>query len=1042
MSLYRWTALVVALVCSGSGLAMPRPPGPPLPERQLTTWRFDDAAWVARPTSNALAARHLALAESWSGYALDTSGEQSSLLALPLFSSTGKPHVTANAGTVRFWFAPAWSSKSAGGSGPGEWARLFEVSNPSDEQQKFWITLAIDPTGSILTLASKAEHGPPVYLQAAVQWQAGQWHQVHAVYSPTNTLLVVDGALAAATENGIAWPGAAQWPELAFSLGSGLDGEDIARGQFEELTTFAFPLSLEYMAWHYGQYAGVAAMGPVTEQERIAARQQRSESELTFAATSSSEPPPAPGPGGGGGGGGVTFPPPPPGLKLTRPMLAGVSLATTLAEADTNSAYDIFQKLGLQPTNTWSRVAMGDIGQTNFTLNVPSTNHAFFIAAAVVDSDFDGLPDAYEELILGTSPLSPDTNGDGVPDGNADRDGNGLPDYVDYNGLTRAVIYATRTNAFEGGQAGEITVRLPSSAPTNNTRVVLHLGGRADYDGDYWLAKLDGTRVTNDLFFVIGEREIRLQVHVNNDTVQASFPRKVSVALAESANYQLDPQRADVTLVDNDLPAVTVFANDHKAGEPNLAATLVANPGAFILRRDGMLTNALTVNFSVSGSATGGIDYTNFTSPIVMPIGSNVVTIPVNPIHDTNYEGDENVIVTLQSSASYSVDPVALSATVTIADNDLPLVYFVGTDLVATEYDSLKAATVTLRRTGNNSRPLTVPLSISGSATTNDYQALNPRSVTFAAGASNAVINVRPLSDPLEEQVETVILTLKGGRGYAIGSSNMVTVVIDDNYPTRYERLQLKQSAIYDPLVGVDAPFVGEIRRWGRSSAAINFGFIVHTNTAQGAKPTSFYRVTGDVSGTNLVFPAFATKARLNLSAPMGVPRFAGGVDILFPSLTIEVWSAFYQPTWQYMKFSVVETNAVEGGSTVGRFRVSRNVTAPTAISESIEVTGQARPAGFTNSDHTLPGTFFMTLASNAYSADVTFTAGTDSVMEGWESIVFTPVLGNVEIVFDYGARFMLSRARTSPIPNCSRRAMPTWTVCPIVGNWPTASTL
>ena len=70
---------------------------------------------------------------------------------------------------------------------------------------------------------------------------------------------------------------------------------------------------------------------------------------------------------------------------------------------------------------------------------------------------------------------------------------------------------------------------------------------------------------------------------------------------------------------------------------------------------------------------------------MVIPASNSVVTIPINPIHDTNYEGNENVIMTLQGSTSYVVDPETPNGTVTIADNDLPLVYFVGTDLIATE---------------------------------------------------------------------------------------------------------------------------------------------------------------------------------------------------------------------------------------------------------------------------------------------------------------------------------------------------------------------
>lgn len=1006
----RRAAIVLAAICCAFtavnlSIAKPRPAWPPLPEKLLRNWRFDDPNWITRPTSNALAAENLLLAESWSGYALDMPGGQSSLLLLPLLSGTSKPNLAPNAGTIRFWFSPYWMSVSAGGTGPGDWVRLVEIGNPADPLETFWITLALDPTGNLLTLAAKSDGQPLLYLQAAAaQWQPDAWHQIAIVYSSTNTLLVVDGAIAAATETPLPWPASAEWPQLAFAFGSALDGQDIARGQLEELTTFAFPLSIEYLAWHYQQFAPIATLGPISD-----------ESGTVMMTAMDAPPVPGDGSGGGSSGGGVTNPPSPPGLKLTKPIISGAVLATTLAEADTNNAYDIFQKLGLQPSNTWSRVAVGDIGQTNFSLVVPSTNHAFYMAAAVVDSDFDGLPDPFEELVLRTSPLSADSDGDGILDGNEDANLNGLPDYVDYNGLTRAIVYTTRANAYEGGQAGEVTLRLPSSAPTNNTKVTLHLGGNTDYDGDYWLAKPDGTRVTNDVFFVIGERDIRLQVHASNDTAQAVAPRRVSISLDSSANYQLDPQRADVTLIDNDLPLVSLVAPDAKAGEPS--GTNV-NPGMFVIRREGVTTNALTILLSISGSATAGTDYTNFTSPVVLPIGSNFVTIPINPIHDTNYEGDENVILTLQTSAAYVIDTTADSATVALADNDLPLVYFVGTDLVATEYNNLKAATVTLRRTGNTSQSLTVPLALSGTASNGvDHQFLT-NSFTFAAGASDVTFNVRPLADTVEEAAESVNLVIKGSLAYNIGPSNAVTVFVDDSYDTRYVVLlpMLKQSASYDPALGVDSPALIDIYRYGRSLQAVNLPFTVKTNTPTGAKPTTFYRVYGDVSGTNAVFASFATRARLNFTAPIAVSQGSYGVDVQLPTIPGEfgtyVYSVFYQPAWQALSFSIIETNVVEGGSVQGRVRVSRKTTGPVSMTVGIRVAGQATAAV----DHTLGSELYITLPANALSADATFTASTDTAVEGWESIVFSPMHYDVEIGFDPRSYMGFIR-ETSPAP-------------------------
>jgi hypothetical protein len=80
---------------------------------------------------------------------------------------------------------------------------------------------------------------------------------------------------------------------------------------------------------------------------------------------------------GEGEGGGMAMMSGGSGFRLKIPTLSGQSLSTSLIEADTNSAYDIFQKLVLQPNVKWLRVAGGGIGQTNFSLSVPSTNTAF-----------------------------------------------------------------------------------------------------------------------------------------------------------------------------------------------------------------------------------------------------------------------------------------------------------------------------------------------------------------------------------------------------------------------------------------------------------------------------------------------------------------------------------------------------------------------------------------------------------------------------------------------------------------------------------------
>ena len=76
------------------------------------------------------------------------------------------------------------------------------------------------------------------------------------------------------------------------------------------------------------------------------------------------------------------------------------------------------------------------------------------------------------------------------------------------------------------------------------------------------------------------------------------------------------------------------------------------------------------MNYTVGGTASGGTDYTTIPTSVVIPAGSTSATITVTPIDDTVSEGNETVVVTLSSSASYTVGSPS-AATVTIADNDV-----------------------------------------------------------------------------------------------------------------------------------------------------------------------------------------------------------------------------------------------------------------------------------------------------------------------------------------------------------------------------------
>ena len=90
-------------------------------------------------------------------------------------------------------------------------------------------------------------------------------------------------------------------------------------------------------------------------------------------------------------------------------------------------------------------------------------------------------------------------------------------------------------------------------------------------------------------------------------------------------------------------------------------------PAGVTVTRTGDTTNALTVNFTVGGTATAGTDYGAIGTSVLIPGGASSETITITPIADTLNEGSETVILTLASGSGYSVGNPS-TATVTIAN--------------------------------------------------------------------------------------------------------------------------------------------------------------------------------------------------------------------------------------------------------------------------------------------------------------------------------------------------------------------------------------
>ena len=80
--------------------------------------------------------------------------------------------------------------------------------------------------------------------------------------------------------------------------------------------------------------------------------------------------------------------------------------------------------------------------------------------------------------------------------------------------------------------------------------------------------------------------------------------------------------------------------------------------------------------------------------------------------------------------------------------------------------EGFSISTLTFRRRGPVSQPLTVALQISGSATNGVDCTMIPTNVTFAAGSATAEVSIEPLTDGQTEGAEILQLQIVSGTGY------------------------------------------------------------------------------------------------------------------------------------------------------------------------------------------------------------------------------------------------------------------------------------
>ena len=335
-------------------------------------------------------------------------------------------------------------------------------------------------------------------------------------------------------------------------------------------------------------------------------------------------------------------------------------------------------------------------------------------------------------------------------------------------------VNATTPNATEGGANGAFTVTR-TGATTNALTVKFSISGTAANGVRY-------TALGTNVVIPIGQSSATLTVATINNAAQQPT-ETVVLTLVTNAAYNLgSPASATVNILDDDsppLPVVSVLASNPNAAEPNVA-------GAFQFTRTGSTTNALTIYFNLSGTATVGVDYANPGTNLVIAIGQTNATLAITPLDDALVEGTETVTLALNASTNYAFGVTTID-TVNLADNDtvnsnLPNVTVTAGDATAAESSgAASTGTITITRDGSTTNALTIFYACSGAASNGvDYIAL-PGSVTIAVGKTSTNLTIAPIDDALVEGAEIAVVSALPNAAYNVGSPSFASVLISDN---------------------------------------------------------------------------------------------------------------------------------------------------------------------------------------------------------------------------------------------------------------------
>jgi len=341
---------------------------------------------------------------------------------------------------------------------------------------------------------------------------------------------------------------------------------------------------------------------------------------------------------------------------------------------------------------------------------------------------------------------------------------------VDNDGPLTARFTAASQTVIEGaGLSVSITVAL--NRPAAGVVTVPYLvTGSATQPADHNLAN-------SSVIFAAGEETKTFSFLIVNDSLQEATESIIITMDSLVGAVAGDVNQHTVLITDDDAIPDLYFASastvvSESAGLVNIAVS-VSNPSS----------SSVTVPYSVSGTSSTPSDHNLVDSSITIAAGQTSGVIAITVVDDSMDEPSETVIVTIGAPTGANLLNPSVHQ-VTITDNDsAPAVSFATASSAASE--SAGAQSIAVSISEPSSFIVSIPVSVSGSATQGSDYSLATSIVTIPAGSSGATFEVTLLNDSAYEGSETLVIQLGTPTNATLGAiaSHTLTIGDDESIP-------------------------------------------------------------------------------------------------------------------------------------------------------------------------------------------------------------------------------------------------------------------